>query len=415
MDKSREITNPIIAGENNLIDNNITSTHMTDEQIKYLLEVEDDMLTDEDKELREILNKKDNNNTEILSKVKKIEIDSNGVYNSIEDDDIADNLSKEEQDRINKIFENAEKEGKDITDTALEEALGKIPGLGIDDIRTTIEIAKRYKSGERFSIYTLLPEPMKNSIKKLCNGSNDKTLKNAIAKQLIESMIEDAEAFNTIDIMKTKMDVEIHKAFDEYQNSVVKNFISDQRENIENGFLKKALEYDKQGKTKSAEEARLISKNFTDSYTLDTLISHLENNYGKYKIKKIRIDKLPREIQSFNSKYENSPINIKDLSLVFPILEKHLNDNPEDIYNQLDIIKFILVFITYTKNMNPSILHEHTFMFYFIGNILLFDSAISESDKEFIEIFKNSIKKVINIIREKENYNETINNRQKNK
>ena len=68
-----------------------------------------------------------------------------------------------------------------------------------------------------------------------------------------------------------------------------------------------------------------------------------------------------------------------------------------------DIKKFFILFYKYTLNFNPSVVEEHTFMYYTIMNIItlnFLDLYEKEDENEFLVKVKNGVMNVINTIKE---------------
>ena len=133
----------------------------------------------------------------------------------------------------------------------------------------------------------------------------------------------------------------------------------------------------------------MIRDAFIESYTF----KEMRELYAKHKIKvkKIMLEKFKRTCMEFNVKYQKSQNIIQDVQLIERALDRHAAKK----FDMVVINEFICVFILYTqmKNMDPNNIVDHTFMYYFIQNILTLDyyDKNNEKDAEFHDQLINNI------------------------
>ena len=155
---------------------------------------------------------------------------------------------------------------------------------------------------------------------------------------------------------------------------------------------KKAELLDKQQRTLEA---------FHEAYSYDSFIKAIKN--GKVRVKPFDIKKYKRWIQQFYNKYEgDTPFVIKDPSTMAPLKRFF----PE--YTIEQCVAFVIGFIKFTINMNPNDVVDHTYMSYFIHNVSQLDLVRHKaSERDFINILSNNIKRALNAINNIKSENES--------
>lgn len=118
---------------------------------------------------------------------------------------------------------------------------------------------------------------------------------------------------------------------------------------------------------------------------------------GHIKVKKIDLTDTKRCFSHFNSKYANSNFSRADVSSIIPIIEKHCG------FSHDEAVEFAVIFCIYCRNMRPSNINEHIFMYYSISNInsliVMHDSNIAKFSNGLI----GNIKALMNIYKAKSN------------
>ena len=327
-----------------------------------------------------------------------------GVLNTIPYD--ASEITEESLDELINLKEENFKKIEIGYDAFVESTRMMYPEATEADIKVLLNAVNKYRTGVKFPYFNELPDFVKKEINTYVNAgaiehqasaNTIKQLKNKLAKELFDTLIAQnytSKAFTDIskytinEINKEKEKLGVGKSVGEYNTKL--------REEYEVGFLKKAEELensDEEGSKETAEKLRLSSKMYTQAYTYEDMYDAYKNR--KIKVKNIQIDKFNRTCQEFNRKYYNSTLQIKDVGMTIPVLDRVLDGE----YNMTAIKKFIVAFINYTKFYAPSNIHEHVFMYYFIQNILSLDIKLPGNEYEaFNDLLKENIHKFLDLI-----------------
>lgn len=165
--------------------------------------------------------------------------------------------------------------------------------------------------------------------------------------------------------------------------------------------LPKLIEKFKDEKPELADVYRGIIDGYEQAYSMERMFQSYYS--GKPKIKKIDIEKLDRLCFEFDDKYKNSKWNIKDVSMLVPILDRNLRDD----IDIKDIKAFVAVFIKYTiqEKMTPKNIVDHAFMSFFINNIAALDiykkTGYADKESEYYEQYLKNIYRFIDVIAER--------------
>ena len=158
------------------------------------------------------------------------------------------------------------------------------------------------------------------------------------------------------------------------------------------------IEKFKDEKPELADTYRGIIDGYEQAYSMERMFQSYYS--GKPKIKKIDIDKLNRLCFEFNDKYKNSKWNIKDVSMLVPILDRNLRSD----IDIRDIKAFVAIFIKYTiqEKMTPANIVDHAFMSFFINNITALDiykrTGYTDKESEYYEQYLKNIYRFIDVI-----------------
>lgn len=286
----------------------------------------------------------------------------------------------------------------ELTDQAILKACTDSFHLDRSSSNKLLALIKEYRplskeEKNKFNVYRKLPDKMKAMI----NANNpSREGRNLIARTFLEEVIQNACVDVEFDKVKDLMgsiakELDLSnttKMYTQYQQGLFETNLLQHKENI---------------KDKDPEKAELIDRivsAFRNSYTFDNLIEAYKTNGGKYKAKNIELDKFEtRILDQFNYKYINSKYDIPNIKQAYKMLDMKLNG---DIHIN-DIKKFFILFYKYTLNFNPSVVEEHTFMYYTIMNIItlnFLDLYEKEDENEFLVKVKNGVMNVINTIKE---------------
>lgn len=273
----------------------------------------------------------------------------------------------------------------------LEPLFEDFKGFSLADMTELINLSKRVMKDEKFAYYNSLPLSCKTVIDSMIGvkasemGSMYKEGRNYVAHSLLKEIANNAIIDTTIydfqKIMKeTTAQFSDKIQQDEYWYSVRKYFTKT--------TLEKAEEYEANGKPEIAQRFRDVRESFVQSYTYEDMKGLY--NAGKLRIKKIEVEKFKRTANEFNFMYKNSQNTIQNVEQLLPVLDKNTDD---DI--TLDTIKkFIIAFIKFVqyKKLDPNSFKDHTFMYYFIYNILTianYDHNNEEDIKFHFQLINN--------------------------
>lgn len=398
-------------------------------------EKKDSTLTDEQvEEIADTLSKVDvSPDTALYNKIRKEERDeekgfsvvespiinpSNGMtpfssstnqsnkYNFDEDVNIDDimNLDNVETD-ITKV---------EITQDSLQKAIDKIyPGIKVneEDIVTLLSLANRYNKGESFSYYQSMPDNIKSSINVVLGdvspemGPYVKEGRNFVAKQLLDSIVEQS----VMDTVTRDMNIAAMNTVSEFNNlskESLTEFFKLQKTQFEVNYPAQANTYEKalaageidEKDVEKIKRAITVYRGVANSFKQAYMYTEMMEAYraGKIKVKPIQISKIKRTCDEFNYKYQKSINTINDIKFIITTLDRHADPDID-----IDTIKkFVCIFINYTKNKKPDDVVDHTFMYYFVKNIISldqYDHTSEEEDKFYTELLDrlNSIFKEI--------------------
>ena len=273
--------------------------------------------------------------------------------------------------------------------------------LSDEAMQQLLMVANRRMNHEEFNIYKEFPREIQKMINESLgipfeNGSpvvsttETRTIRNAMAEQLLDEFIL------KISMERARMDLnkEIENVFKEGIKDITEYSIGyTQERNASYREYAEGLE-DEEKKAKLLETLDTIDS----AYSLDPL-----KEFAKTcKIKKYDIEQPKNYFRDFSTKYQNSSYNIYDIKLTLPILERHIVDN--EVYNNADVVAFLVCFCKYIRNFKVENILEHTFMYYVIYNIILIDSNVSEKTKDVSDKFIENVKEVIDNLKERNSF-----------
>lgn len=189
----------------------------------------------------------------------------------------------------------------------------------------------------------------------------------------------------------------------------VKNLVSKEYEDITTAqqkqqsfiYLKKLPELAETKYKDDPEKKALlyaVSRGYEQAHTLENMYSAYSKGGKQMKIRKIDIEKIHKVIREFETKYEKSTFTIRDLNNTIEVLSRHVNPR----FTETDIKAFIVVFCKYTHNMKPANVADHTFMYYFINNILTLDMPVSDKTVvQFNEQFMDTVNHFLNLVHDR--------------
>lgn len=306
------------------------------------------------------------------------------------------------------MAEDIKVENATITDDSIrsvhKDIFGDTP-LDHLDLKMIMNAADRYKRGEKFSYYNAMPDVIKEMINSNIGpeyltkmGNLAKNGQNYAAGQFLEYIIRESVVSTELLDLQTAVNQQIADLNKE-SKKLVSNIGESQKKYFEESVLKTADELEEAGNKEKADLLRTVSHSFTQSYTMEEFLDAYK--LGKCKVKQIQLEKWNRTCTDFNIKYQKTKTVIPELSLLVPVLDRHADKK----FDLVVIREFVAAFANYTRNMKPVNLAEHTFMYYFITNILSFDyyDQTNEIDHQFHENLKATINNFLEVILKRRN------------
>lgn len=266
-------------------------------------------------------------------------------------------------------------------------------------------------AGNNIDYYSNMPKFMQNTVSQIMANANTVGVpsnrilhKNQVAKMLIDEYVEEykkssqktvdldtlfsgftKDAANIADDMATQIG-DLMLSFDDERKDQINNAITVAKTNG-NDVMVKNLE--------------AIRDNIDKAFNLDEF-----KEFCKHcKIKAIEMKKPNRVYDSFIHKYETNDAIINDIRTCPDVIIRHLTEFTKD-----QAMMICLAYCKYCCNMNPDNMAEHTFMYYFIRNIIAIDRinprgrayhSISAKDKVFYDTFVANLRECMNNLLER--------------
>lgn len=223
----------------------------------------------------------------------------------------------------------------EVTDDQVLTNMHNIIGEGIsdNDAMALIDIMRRYKAGEKFSVFNALPEAIKIQIRKSASETGEAprhAILEFFAKNLINDIISDAFMSTEINNFQEELNT-YAKAAGNVTGVIVDSYTDEVKEKFETGLLETADKIQESNPEK-AEELREIAKYFCYTHTLELIKKHIENGGDTYLnrcYKKSR--KIKQYTASFNAYYEGTVPKIRDIkSLAIPFRQLMVDEEVAD-------------------------------------------------------------------------------------
>lgn len=266
-------------------------------------------------------------------------------------------------------------------------------------------------AGNNIDYYSNMPKFMQNTVSQIMANANTVGVpsnrilhKNQVAKMLIDEYVEEykkssqktvdldtlfsgftKDAANIADDMATQIG-DLMLSFDDERKNQINNAIVVAKNNG-NDVMVKNLE--------------AIRDNIDKAFNLDEF-----KEFCKHcKIKSIEMKKPNRVYDSFIHKYETNDAIINDIRTCPDVIIRHLTEFTKD-----QAMMICLAYCKYCCNMNPDNMAEHTFMYYFIRNIIAIDRinprgrayhSINAKDKIFYDTFVANLRECMNNLLER--------------
>lgn len=277
-------------------------------------------------------------------------------------------------------------------------------GITDEVVKKVNEVVERFelskKTGKKFSYYNAMPDIIKEKIT-MYNGPQQAMMTSAIGKE--------GRNYIAAALMNAIIDVNVGDAL---QNDLNKSIASMNKELSQDNMWGETRRYFSEelpelivklkeaNSLEQAERAEKVIESFNQACTYDELFNEIKS--GKLKYRHIDLEDFPKACKNFNSQYEKSNNVITDVAQIYPALCRNTNltGNP-DLYKE-----FICLFMAYCKkhNFKADNIIEHTYMYYFIQNIITLEyyNPDNEKDVEFHDQLVNNINRITDYLSQKD-------------
>lgn len=129
-----------------------------------------------------------------------------------------------------------------------------------------------------------------------------------------------------------------------------------------------------------------ISDGYKQAHSLEKMYDRFCKGGKQMKIRHIDLENPDKVIDEFKRKYVKSKYTVRNLHVAADVLCRHVNKR----FSRTTINAFVITFCKYVRDMTPANVDEHTFMYYFIDNVLSLDIPTTNKDdvsynEEFID------------------------------
>ncbi len=281
----------------------------------------------------------------------------------------------------------------------------KIDNVTQEDMETLCSIVNDHLNQKQIDdYYSILPVSIKieieNQLIKSFGRGSAKSVTNQIRKTAAYEIIDKMATDYVTRDMTVDMDsvmVQINAANKELNDEISKLSVGSHV-----SFVSKNIEQLKKQKDKFIEKGEIDKANELQEKIIDVMedtiyLTSFQEFCKRVRIKNYELERPEKVFNSFNQKYYSHRLNINDVSKCPETLKKHFPDHIDDD----KCLKVCIAFCKYCLNYSPDIPKEHTFMYYFIKNILIMNliypngytiaAPSSEDAAKFYLEFKKSI------------------------
>lgn len=383
---------------------------ITDSEVKEVSKLIEENTVEEDKKVVQfpsnngILENESNDLEPETKQVKaSINVNTGAIDTLLNDDDSELQIDPElmklltmEDDDVYKVPENVS--DIKVSDDELKKSAESL-GFGEEDIIAIMPLLKKYMDGEDLNWYNELPANIRKQIDKSCLEVNNtsREAKKLFASELISNIITDCrfdkvvidfqEAINKVYDLSPVMEMAIGEQKTLFEKKI-DEVIAKSEDKIKNATDEEAIEKI----NKSVETLKGIKESYRQSYTLENFIEEIKS--GKIRVKDFDIRKFDRYVNDFNFFYnkKNNPFVISNIKMTVPVLCRKFVDT----FTEKEVITMIISFIKHCKNKNGFDVVDHTYMSYFISNIICLDGITSNQGQEaFSTLLTNNLEAAI--------------------
>ena len=332
-----------------------------------------------------------------------------GNYSVIDHESSIDEIQKKNLENFDAMINDETPDLNADLNNFLNSCKDKIPEA--DAVSKIAYLMANRIAGNNIDYYSSMPKFMQNTVSQIMANANTVGVpsnrilhKNQVAKMLIDEYVEEykkssqktvdldtlfsgftKDAANIADDMATQIG-DLMLSFDDERKDQINNAIVVAKNNG-NDVMVKNLE--------------AIRDNIDKAFNLDEF-----KEFCKHcKIKSIEMKKPNRVYDSFIHKYETNDAIINDIRTCPDVIIRHLTEFTKD-----QAMMICLAYCKYCCNMNPDNMAEHTFMYYFIRNIIAIDRinprgrayhSINAKDKTFYDTFVANLRECMNNLLER--------------
>lgn len=285
--------------------------------------------------------------------------------------------------------------------TAAAVIMNRYTDIKMEDAVKLAAILKEWKNGEIGSLDAFNKLPPFITIgftASLAKAGIPAHMQTKQKRDYAKAILEDLSTSTQMKQLSNEVDTKISDIYAQYGNDV--------------NILYQAGVYEKINTMKKVAEALKAEKidlpdgqvpNEKDVKKYEEVVSIIDALYESFKFEKfakrishikakqIDLTDTRRCFNNFKSKYSGSTFSCADVSSIVPIVEKYCEFSHEKA------IEFAVVFCEYCKNMRPSRVSDHVFMYYTISNINSLMITIGEKSALFANILISNIKKLMEI------------------
>lgn len=280
----------------------------------------------------------------------------------------------------------------------------ELNGITNDVVKEVNKVVDKFKvfkiTGKKFSFFNSMPQPIKDQIIKML-GTNQLTVTGNTTKE--------ARNYASACLMNAIIEVNVGEAIqDDLNQSIAKmnkelsqdNMWGETRRYFSEDLNELIAKLDETDCKEQADRGRAVQKSFIQACTYEDMFNEIKS--GKLKYRKIDLEDFDKTCKKFNSQYEDSTNVITDVAQAWPALCRNTNIHSEPLYYK----EFICLFIAYCRkhNLDPNNIIDHTFMYYFIQNIvtLEFYNPDNEEDVKFHDDIVNNIQRITDYLSQKD-------------
>ena len=288
-------------------------------------------------------------------------------------------------------------------DSATKVIQERYEDMSFEDARVLANILKRWQNKQigNLQAYNEFPQFMTIDFNaQLMKAGIPFKDQAAHKKEFAKSILEDLESSTQIRQATDEMNQKIEDTYNKYGadiNILYQAGIYEKINNMKEAAQKlREEEYNialaansdmteeewKENRDRKADDLDAIVNSLYESFRLTEFAKRI----GHIKAKQIDLTDPRRCFVHFASKYARSKFTCADVSTIVPILESKCDFTHEQA------IEFAVVFCEYCRNMRPTNIAEHVFMYYTIANINSLSMNVQDKAAIFADSLKDNIK-----------------------